>query len=156
MAYRQKPGDPWVNANTVCDVGTFVEFHILNGAVAEFTFPCTYIVYEDDGTTTEEDIHLTAEGYTDPTLVVDDAPDGLTWYAEIDPSDDHIVRLLLDADCPDAVAVPVTCNMTLFINRTDTSTPGFPQRTDAVVRGRLLIAPSPYIAAGCSSPRPCT
>ncbi len=143
MGYRHVECEPWTDCRTVCDVGSSVDFHILNGVVSEFIIPCTYVVHEEDGTITEVPIHLAQEGYSDPVFLMDPHPEGVTAYVEISPDDDSIIKLLIDADCPDAVKEPFVCNMVLHISRTDDSTPLFPGRTDAVLRGQLLIAPAP-------------
>jgi microcystin-dependent protein len=141
MSYRNTPCDQV----TICDVTSSTELHILNGVIAEFAVPCSYVVPIEGTDETElVPIQLVTEGYGDPVLAVDIVPTGLTWAAWIDETDESIIRFALSAQCPDAVTEDITCNIALLITR---STLAHGDRTDAVLRGPLLIEASPIAGA---------
>jgi microcystin-dependent protein len=128
---------------------------MLNGLVTEITIPCTYVT-EVDGVETELPILLTTEGYGDPEVAFgDDAPAGLTAWAEIDAEDESIINLVISAQCPSAVDEDQTTDLSVLISRGD----GLTLRTDVVMHGELTIQhgplpstpPPPLPSAGAES-----
>lgn len=126
MSYRHRAE----NKAAVCDIAPPIDIHILNGTASEIMIPCSYLA---DGVLTP--IDLSAEGYGDPVLAIDRPLDGLTWDAKI--IDSNVIHLVINAQCPNAIDVDVTRDISLLIADTATMMP------DSVIRGRLLIVASP-------------
>ena len=143
MSYRGLPKKRPV----LCDVTSYSNIHLINGASAEFAIPCYYNIAprvegcgaSPAGVDDLIPILLLDEGYTYPVIAFDEQPAGLTYEAWIDPDDQHIIRIVLDAKCPSAVSEVVTCKMSLLATR---KTHGR-RRTDVVLRGTIRIEPSP-------------
>jgi hypothetical protein len=135
--------------SVICDVTSNSDLHILNGASAEFAVPCFYVIKPGVksgckvGQPELEPIHLREEGYANPVIAIDDVPDGLSWLAWIDETDDHIVRMVFHAQCPGAVDEAIGRKVSVLITR-QTLDKG--PRTDIVFRGRLTVQPSPLPA----------
>lgn len=139
MSYRDIPSERAV----VCDVTSSTELHMLNGSIAEFSIPCNYVV---DGELVP--IQLVSEGYSEPVLAVDVMPEGLTWFSWIDTENTNLIKLVISAQCPAAITRQFECNVSLLITRV---VEGLGERTDAVIRGPLLIEAAP-IAGGSINP----
>lgn len=80
-------------------------------------------------------IHLTEEGYTSASVAILDAPDGLEMAATIDPVDDWIVRVEIQADCEAAVYEEVHCRAAVRVTG--------PDRTDTLGVFKVIILPAP-------------
>lgn len=147
MTYRNPPAP----IPHLCGVTSEASLHVLNGTITEFAIPCSYVkpVEGSDTETVTVPIHLVAEGYSAPVIAIGGGPAGLTGNAWIDEVDDSIVRFTIAAQCPDAVAEDVTCDIAILITRT---TPLHGDRTDAVVRGPLTIEASPLAGEAPSLP----
>ncbi|MBQ0159307.1 MAG: hypothetical protein KBT28_01610 [Bacteroidales bacterium] len=68
-------------------------------------------------------IQLRAEGYTEASVSILDAPEGLTMSASIDEKDDWIVRVQISAQCADAEDELIKCHAAIRVSsayRTDT------------------------------------
>lgn len=97
-------------------------------------------------------IHLLsdAEGYNSASVAwaTEDreAPDGIVATAEIDPNEDWVVRLLIDADDPAALEKPQKYKLTVFVNAPQRTVGArtVPARSDIVVLAELIVLPSAY------------
>lgn len=140
MGYRQD------TRQVLCDVPESTELHVLNGASVEYAFPCLYAIPSDtdDDHVEYEKIHLAAEGYGAPTILFDDVPEGLTFNAWIDEVEDHVVRLVVSAQCPSAVDRDATCPMSVTIQR---SAEPHGTRTDVVLRSKVVVEAAPLYGA---------
>jgi hypothetical protein len=129
----------------MCDVTSPADLHILNGAVAEFSIPCNYVVPDEQGGTALEPIRLSEEGYGDPVVAFDPELTGLSWDAWIDEDDDSIIKLVFSAECPEAISQDLVSQVSVLITRDE---PGRGLRTDVVVRGPLTVFRAPLPSAG--------
>lgn len=135
MAYRQNQNSNESVGLTACDVIPLIDLHMLNGTTSEITIPCRYVV---DGALVP--IHLPVEGYGEPYITIDEEAIGFTANAAIDTTDDSVIRIVLTAQCPDAVDRDIYRSITVLVSRLGAD--GI-QRTDSVIRARLLIVAGP-------------
>lgn len=134
---------------TVCDVTTLSDIHIINGASAEFAIPCWYNLAPRPAPDpckaakapepVLEAIRLLEEGYGPPIVAFDEPLEGLSYDAWIEPEEEHVIRLVLRAVCPDAISETQRRRMSLMITRTTNGR----RYTDVVLRSDLTIEASP-------------
>lgn len=87
-------------------------------------------------------IHLTEEGYKTITPVLLNAPSGLEMSGSIDDKSDWIVRLLVTANCKDAITEIAKAEYSVFASGV---LKGGREVTDVVARGILEVLPGPYV-----------
>jgi len=86
-----------------------------------------------------EPIHLESEGYTDATVALKDAPDGLSVSAFLD---DSIVRIAIETMCDDADSAEVEVPFALYVSGTLVVDEEEHAARDLVTRGVIRILPA--------------
>lgn len=88
-------------------------------------------------------IHLTGEGYSNPTVVFDKEYKGLSAKAYIDSKDDWVIRMFISAYLEEAEDKPIDVRFVVKVQRTDKDKNKI---VDVASRGKLRILPAPLEA----------
>lgn len=85
-------------------------------------------------------IHLIKEGYTSIDVAFSEPIEGLSASGTIDQKEDHVVRILIKPQCPNAINEDIEIDYTVFAN----GHLGDREARDVVATGKLRILAGPY------------